>query len=749
MLRKLSVGAKIGIGFAIVILIGGIIGFIGWNGVGKVGSSIEEYAEWGDIDMVMNEDVAQNALKLMNAMDIYAFDPDEATYRSVKESIEVTDKGIESWKELIKGRGELEEVAEDAEKRLSETRTMLEGLSRSADKRGEIESDWDNIIDASLSYLQTVMEKVIDPSKEKAEQTSDMSLLIKWGEIDMIMNEAVIANELRMQTAQQSYAHDPNEEHWSEFLSAEKSAMDGLGEWREVITGENEMEKAADKIEEYLRKFTVLGDIYRKEVSKMHEFTRLTEANLLGLFAALDDGMEKVIDPAKDEAVQISVDVRKSTSFMIISFILAGAIFGIIIAVLITRAITVPLQNAVEVCDKVAKGHMTVDIKVTSEDEIGQLLVAMNTMIDSLKDMVQLAQKIADGYLNEKVDLRSDQDALGIALNKMVDSLKNIVGDVAGAAQNISSGSEEMSSTSEELAQGANQQAASAEESSASMEQMSANIKQNADNAQQTEAIAIRAAEDAEKGGEAVGKTVNAMKEIAEKISIIEEIARQTNMLALNAAIEAARAGEHGKGFAVVADAVRKLAERSQSAAGEISNLSSTSVEVAENAGEMLNKIVPDIRKTSDLVQEINAASNEQNVGAIQINKAIQQFDQVTQQNASASEEMSSTAEELAAMAEQLQNTVAFFKLDGEGQKREAFQLAGRKMAAPQIHHLPGRQVHATQHQPAAMSAGKTEGKRQVDKKNGVALDMGEEKPEDTSSRTPEGHAKDSEFERY
>ena len=201
---------------------------------------------------------------------------------------------------------------------------------------------------------------------------------------------------------------------------------------------------------------------------------------------------------------------------------------------------------------------------------------------------------------------------------------------------------------------------------------MSSSIQQNADNAHQTNTIAAKAATDAQASGEAVIKTVSAMKEIAEKIGIIEEIARKTDLLALNAAVEAARAGEHGKGFAVVASEVRKLAERSQTAAAEIGKLSSSGVSLADGAGQMLVKLVPDIRKTADLVQEISAASTEQNSGASQINKAIQQLDQVIQQNAASSEEMASTSEELSSQAEQLQSTIAFFKLDSDGQARQA-----------------------------------------------------------------------------
>jgi methyl-accepting chemotaxis protein len=227
-----------------------------------------------------------------------------------------------------------------------------------------------------------------------------------------------------------------------------------------------------------------------------------------------------------------------------------------------------------------------------------------------------------------------------------------------------------MSSTSQQLSQGASEQAAAAEESTSSMEEMTSSVQQNADSARQTDKIASKAAEDAKSGGEAVAQTVHAMKEVAEKISIIEEIARKTDLLALNAAVEAARAGEHGKGFAVVASEVRKLAERSQTAAAEISRLTADGVKTADGAGQLLAKLVPDIQKTAELVREIAAASAEQSTGANQVNKAIQQLDQVIQQNASASEEMASTAEELSSQAEVLQSAIAFFKVDETSQLR-------------------------------------------------------------------------------
>ncbi len=400
---------------------------------------------------------------------------------------------------------------------------------------------------------------------------------------------------------------------------------------------------------------------------------------------------------------------KNSAVSMLVTVVAVSLLVGIFLGVIITRGVTEPVAKGLSVANQLAKGDLDVKINVNSQDEIGEFMKATDKMVKSFKDVIK---------------------------------------DVKVAADNVAAGSQQLSAGSEELSQGANEQAASSEESSASMEQMSANIRQNAENAQQTEVIAIRAAEDAEKGGVAVGKTVEAMKDIAEKISIIEEIARQTNMLALNAAIEAARAGEHGKGFAVVADAVRKLAERSQQAAAEISNLSTSSVEIAENAGEMLAKIVPDIRKTAELVQEISAASNEQNSGANQINRAIQQFDTVTQQNAASAEEMSSTAEELASMAEQLQSAIAYFKVNESSvDKKGAFKIdhAGHHLA-----NLFHPQISKLVHPPNTKKTVKTEvSPKQKEFSPGIEMNMGEEKPMDDLLKRPDNDAMDSEFEPF
>jgi methyl-accepting chemotaxis protein len=332
---------------------------------------------------------------------------------------------------------------------------------------------------------------------------------------------------------------------------------------------------------------------------------------------------------------------------------------------LIARSITTPLLAAVAAANQVAEGDVDVRVDATSRDETGQLLQAMGRMIASTKEKVDAAVQIAKGDLTIAVTPQSAKDALGVALQGMIAKLSQVIGEVRSGANALSSAATQVSSTSQGLSQGTSEQAASVEETTSSLEQMSASIAKNADNSRQLEQTAVKAARDGEESGKAVLETVQAMIAIAEKITIIEEIAYQTNLLALNAAIEAARAGEHGKGFAVVATEVRKLAERSQTAAKEIGGLASSSVKVAERSGQLLTELVPSIRKSADTVQEVAAATAEQAAGVSQINRALTGVDQVTQRNASASEELASTAEEMASQAESLQQLMAFFRVTG------------------------------------------------------------------------------------
>ncbi len=394
---------------------------------------------------------------------------------------------------------------------------------------------------------------------------------------------------------------------------------------------------------------------------------------------------------------------------------IAAVLLGIVFAIIIGLAVTRPVREILDVAGAAARGELDREIKLRRKDEMGQVADAfrevqetvrrfleevnravenvregrltergrtdrftgqwremidgVNGLIDAFIGPIRMASdamaRIARGDIPERIRgaYRGDFEEIRSNVNTMIDNLGRFAADLHEAAERVASASQELSGSAQEMSQGASEQASSAEEASASMEEMAANISQNSDNAGETERIAMKSAGDARESGQTVADTVAAMRQISSKIAVIEEIARQTDLLALNAAIEAARAGDSGRGFAVVASEVRKLAERSQRAASEIGRLSESSVEVADNAGRMLAQLVPHIQKTAELVQEIAAASSEQNAGADQINSALQGLDQVIQQNASVAEQITATAEQLATQGEMLRETAGFFTL--------------------------------------------------------------------------------------
>jgi methyl-accepting chemotaxis protein len=414
-------------------------------------------------------------------------------------------------------------------------------------------------------------------------------------------------------------------------------------------------------LDEQLREFARAGKkAEAKEVSLVKQYQPSLDL--------LNASNERVVR-AKNLMEQAQKDAESdysSTRAFLVGLTVAALLFGLIAGGWIMWSIGSGLKNVTRLVDAVAIGDLSQTLEIKANDEIKDVATAIDTMTVNLRATAAIADKIAEGDLMVQPKALSDKDMLGKALERMVEKLRDVVANATNASENVASGSQELSSAAEQVSQGATEQASSAEEASASMEEMAANIKQNADNAAQTEKISRQSAKDAEVSGDAVNKAVIAMQTIAEKITIVQEIARQTDLLALNAAVEAARAGEHGKGFAVVASEVRKLAERSQTAASEISAVSSDTVKAAQSAGEMLTRLVPDIRKTAELVAEISAACREQDVGASQINEAIQQLDKVTRQNAAASEQMSATSVELASQSEELQASISYFRTEAK-----------------------------------------------------------------------------------
>ena len=380
--------------------------------------------------------------------------------------------------------------------------------------------------------------------------------------------------------------------------------------------------------------------------------------------AALD---ALIADARQDMAADRAAAAADYASAARVLMLLAGAaiITGALAALVIARGLSRGIADAVHVAKSVALGDLSGARQVTrrSRDEVGAVVDALDDMSGTLDQTARAADALAGGDLSVNITPRSDADTLGHALQTMVEQLGTVVSNATVSAGNVAEGAQNMTDMSGVLSQGATRQASAAQHAASGVEEMAGNIRQAADNASETEQIAVRSSKSAKASGEAVENAVAAMKTIAERITIIQEIARQTDLLALNAAVEAARAGQHGRGFAVVAAEVRKLAERSEVAAADISTLSETTVEISERAVSLLSDLVPDIQRTADLVQEISAASREQNIGADQINDAIRELNAVIQRNASAAEESAATAEELSAQTVQLRSVLGYFSV--------------------------------------------------------------------------------------
>ena len=625
-MKHLKLSHKIGLGFGLLLLIACLPGAIAvWQMRGMADNATVLAREYVPEVAVSNE-IERNSLRTMYAIRGYAMSKEEDYLKTGREYLARVKANLKSAADLAQRaehltvlRASIDEMTTKVDRYEELTDQTVTQNRRIAENRALLDA-------AAIDYMESCRQYLADQEKTMADLiaagASAEALNDRLGKLSGIHRVIDLGNAIRVDNFKAQAKGDP---------ALTREALKRFG----AINAELDQLKSASRMTAHLKRI--------EEVRKAAEAYKAAMTDILERTLALrklnDDRVEvgtAVLDVAystsekgveeTDRIATTGAESMVSSANVMTGGIFAAVVVGVILAVLITRGIVGPLVRGVEFARHVAAGDLTARIDAEGTDEVGML---------------------------------------ARALQEMVGRLREIVIGVQSAGANVSDGSQQISSSAQEMSQGASEQAASAEEAAASIEEMAANIRQNADNAAETEKIARKSAEDARESGEAVSDTVTAMREIAERISIVEEIARQTDLLALNAAIEAARAGDMGRGFAVVAAEVRKLAERSQTAAGEIGKLSGSSVAVAERAGEMLTHLVPDIQKTAELVQEISAASAEQNRGADQITQAIGQLDQVIQQNASAAEEMASTSEELASQAEQLRLAIDFFKVEG------------------------------------------------------------------------------------
>jgi len=675
---RISIKAKIVAAFGTVILLSAATAGIALNGLSDLSQKIEE--------LVSVSSQRINIARQMPAT-VYLIQREEKNFllSSSDDDMDRFDKGILARREEFKGTLEQYRRVADAEglRKLAQIETLMTEFSAAQDKVrsiGRVHSNSkgadlligsgnDSVVAAQES-LRPLLDRVENgTSQATAEQTAIAHMIRRmttdWANARIIIRNSLLVSDDAGTAAMLKPLPDllKNLSQQQDNIRSRLTADDDIRAFNTFIERFRVYERITNEALALSLKNTENKALALSIGEVRTAATKLAQA-ANELVADAEKGMAADKQAAEATYVQIRAITIGAVALALLIAIAAGAY----IAISIARG----LGKAVGLADAVAIGDLGQKVEVSSDDEIKDLVTALNSMTANLRATADVAEEISRGNLTVQARPLSDKDTLGLALETMLEKLRGVVTDALSASDNVAAGSQELSASSEQLSQGSTEQASAAEQASASMEEMAANIKQNAENATQTEKIARQSSKDAQASGEAVNKAVQAMQTIAEKISIVQEIARQTDLLALNAAVEAARAGEHGRGFAVVASEVRKLAERSQGAAAEISSLSAESTKIAQEAGQMLSRLVPDIRKTAELVEEISAACREQDIGAEQINQAIQQLDKVTQQNSSASEQMAATSEELSSMATQLQDTISYFTVEEKAAARSA-----------------------------------------------------------------------------
>ena len=625
----MKLGLKMALGFGLVIALVITIGTIGIINMLQIQADSVSLDE----EYIPQVDIAARTLnysyEIMYAMRAYGFNFDESFYTSSVQDMQTLEGVIQEGEQLGNQHPNLVAMAEGAaaakvaaatyKGMMTQTKTTVDSVER-------VRTALDQAATAFVSNTGAYLESVTTSQTNEIRAGATTADLLRRVEMVILANDILdLGNEVRIANfrAQALRDYDILERAISRFPEM-YTIIDRLLQLTRQQININQLNVVRSAAEAYRTQLQAALVEFRT-LDRLAVDRQNTGTEVLDVALALAD---RGLSETGDIATMAVERVTNAVMIMLIGVIIA-LVMAVIIAIFLTRMITSALLKGVVFAKALAEGDMTQTLEVDQKDELGQLATA-------LKDMAS--------------------------------RVSAVVREVQTGAQSVGQGSNEMSFSAQQVAEGATEQAASTEEVSSSMEEMGANIRQNAENAAQTNSLSQKVAKSAEEGGQAVTETVAAMKEIAQKISIIEEIARNTNLLALNAAIEAARAGEQGRGFAVVASEVRKLAERSQKAAGEISELSMRSVSVAEKAGTLITEMLPDINRTAELVQEISVASREQDSGADQINRALSQLDQVIQQNASFSEEMAATAEGLASQADQLQQAIAFFKVKQGGQ---------------------------------------------------------------------------------
>jgi len=668
MLKDMKLGFKIGGGFAVVILLTILVAYIGWNGMSGVVSRAEKSDEAGNL--------IKNMLEAREEGKAYIINGNTKHIDGFNEVIKVLKKDAGLLKAKFNDQANIKQV-EQALEGFEEYRSGFSTYTDLDQKVKVLAGEWKKIGENIGTITGNVLEKHIMPELKEAGEQNDAAKLKEMSDLNTIFTNDVVNNFLMLRISAIYYVMKKSPEQWDAFNKAVVVMNKGLDNWAETAKGDKDLEEAGRDIIANLDKYKSTGDEFYKV------FKEQAKMNVEMLGAAVK--VQTVLDETRaDQKQKMDSQISTANTIIIVAAVIA-IILGSFIAVIITLLITRPVAKSVELANAVAEGDLSKTLNIDQKDEIGVLVNSMQKMVANLKEMANMAERIAEGDLTVNVKTLSDKDVLGHALKNMVKKLGDTVSEIGVSSSNVAAGSEQMSSTSQSMSQGATEQASSLEEISSSMNEIGSQTKQNAENSSQANTLANDTKNAAEQGNNQMKEMVGAMteinassQEISKIIKTIDEIAFQTNLLALNAAVEAARAGKQGKGFAVVAEEVRNLAARSAKAAKETADMIEGSVkkveggtEIATKTAEALGEIVVSVTKVTDIVGEIAAASNEQAQGISQITQGLGQIDQVTQQNTAHAEESASAAEELSSQAMLLQQLIGTFKVDNSQQTQQ------------------------------------------------------------------------------
>lgn len=636
--NKFTIGGKMRIGFAILILFCFLNGIIGWQGIRSVGQSMDQYGVWSNLDLKMNTDVAQTFLAVRNAMTEYLHTPTPAKWTALEDALAKARAGVDHWETIVQDQADLVAVAKSTRSDLAIFSTAAVDYQKSIALAQELKERFDGSVQMVLIQLQTVVADVIDPARKQAVDFVDVFSLIKWSEIDKVMNQEVIASALRTQTAFHDYIADPQAKTWFGYSKVLGATRKGVAHWKEAFGKDERQAEAAAKIEGYLDQANQVAEAFRAESEKLNQTGEMLKEAQIGMMTALQQAMTQVIAPAKEERVVSALASQANTGRLMLILILASLAIGIAAAIGIGRTVTRPIKRVVAMMQDIAQGEgdLTARLAISSRDELGELAAFFNTFVEKLQGVVQ---RVAEN----------------------VRLLNGASGELAAVAQQMASGTEEMSVQSRNVADNSERVrnnmdgiAAASEQLSSSVgtmatavEEMTASVGEIAQNAGNSAATANKAAEIAENTGRAVENLRESAQGINKVVEVIVDIAEQTKLLALNATIEAARAGEAGKGFAVVAGEVKDLASQTARSTGNIR----TQIEALQTsigqAAEAIDHIVQVIRQVNALSADIAAAVEQQSATTNDIAQNVAQA-------AGAANDVSKNTAEVASVSRQM-----------------------------------------------------------------------------------------------